>query len=112
MEPENASIEPFQELEIKFYCRTKVSYRDRVFTTSYSLTPNDQEGAINHKKNSNEFKPENIYQYSIMVSSQGDDPIILQLKANAVCPQIKLENDLFKFGDCSVREKQELTFNL
>lgn len=36
----------------------------------------------------------------------------MQLKANAVCPQIKLENDLFKFGDCSVRDKQELTFNL
>ena len=69
MEPENASIEPFQELEVKFYCRTKVSYRDRVFTKSYALTPLDQEGAINQKKNSNEFKPENIYEYSIMLTS-------------------------------------------
>lgn len=47
-----------------------------------------------------------------MLTSEGDDPIILQLKANAICPQVKLENDVFKFGDCSVRESQELTFSL
>jgi hypothetical protein len=97
---------------VRFYCRTKVNYRDRVFTKSFALTPADQEGAINHKKNANEFKPENIYEYSLMLTSEGDDPIILQLKANAVCPQVKLENDLFKFGDCSVRESRELTFTL
>jgi hypothetical protein len=47
-----------------------------------------------------------------MLSSEGDDPIIIQLKANAVCPQVKLENDLFKFGDCSVKDSRELTFTL
>lgn len=47
-----------------------------------------------------------------MLSSEGDDPIIMQLKANAICPQVKLESDLFKFGDCSVRDSRELTFNL
>jgi hypothetical protein len=36
----------------------------------------------------------------------------MQLKANAICPQIKLENDLFQFGDCPVKEKRELTFAL
>lgn len=61
MDPESAVIEAFQELEVKFFCRTKVTYRDRVYTKSYALTPLEQEGAINHKKNSNEFKPENIY---------------------------------------------------
>ena len=106
MEPENAVIEPFQELQVKFYCRTKVNYRDKVYTTSFALTQGEQEGAINHKKNSNEFKPENIYEYSVMLSSEGDDPMIIQLKANAICPQIKLEKDLFKFGDCSVRERR------
>lgn len=30
--------------------------------------------------------------------------MILQLKANAICPLLKLDNDLFKFGDCSVGE--------
>lgn len=38
--------------------------------------------------------------------------MILQLKANAMCPQIKLEKDLFKFGDCSVRDSRELTFTV
>ena len=52
MEPEHAVIEPFQELEIQLLCRTKVDYRDRVYTKSYSLTQADQEGAINQKKNS------------------------------------------------------------
>lgn len=41
-----------------------------------------------------------------MLSSEGDDPMIIQLKANAICPQVKLENDLFKFGDCSVGERR------
>lgn len=47
-----------------------------------------------------------------MLSSDGDDPMIIQLKANAICPQIKLENDLFKFGDCSVKDSRELTFKV
>lgn len=47
-----------------------------------------------------------------MLTSEGDDPIILQLKATAVCPQVKLENDLFKFGDCSVKDSRQLTFTL
>ena len=38
--------------------------------------------------------------------------MILQLKANAICPQVKLENDLFKFGDCSVKDSRELTFKV
>ena len=112
MEPESAVIEPFQELEIKFLCRTKVNYRDRVYTKSYALTEPNEEGAINQKKNSNEFKPENIYEYSVMLSSEGDDPMVIQLKANAICPQIKLEKDLFKFGDCAVRDKREMTFTI
>jgi hypothetical protein len=91
---------------VHFYCKTKVNYRDRVYTKSYALTPIEQDGAINHKKNSNEFKPENIYEYSIMMLSEGDDPIIIQLKANAICPQVKLSTDLFKFGDCQLKEKQ------
>lgn len=44
--------------------------------------------------------------------SEGDDPIIIQLKANAICPQIKLSTDLFKFGDCHVKDQEELTFTL
>jgi hypothetical protein len=47
-----------------------------------------------------------------MLSSEGDDPMIIQLKANAICPQIKLEKDLFKFGDCAVRDTRELTFTV
>lgn len=47
-----------------------------------------------------------------MLTSESDDPIIIQLKANAVCPQVKLESDLFRFGDCSVRDSRELTFTL
>lgn len=47
-----------------------------------------------------------------MLASEGDDPMILQLKANAICPLLKLDNDLFKFGDCSVGETRELTFNI
>ena len=39
-----------------------------------------------------------------MLASEGDDLMILQLKANAICPLLKLDNDLFKFGDCSVGE--------
>ena len=41
-----------------------------------------------------------------MMVSEGDDPIIVQLKANAICPQVKVENDLFKFGDCPVRDSR------
>lgn len=44
--------------------------------------------------------------------SEGDDPIIIQLKANAICPQVKLSTDVFKFGDCQLKDKQELTFTL
>ncbi len=38
--------------------------------------------------------------------------MILQLKANAICPLLKLDNDLFKFGDCPVGETRQLTFNI
>lgn len=30
--------------------------------------------------------------------------MILQLKANAVCPTIKLSESMFKFGDCGSKE--------
>ena len=47
-----------------------------------------------------------------MMLSEGDDPIIIQLKANAICPQVKLSTDLFKFEDCHLKDKQELNFTL
>jgi len=31
--------------------------------------------------------------------------MILQLKANAINPQIKISDQIFKFGDCLVKEK-------
>jgi hypothetical protein len=41
-------------------------------------------------KNSHDFKPESLHEYSVLISVEEDDPIIVQLKANAICPTIKL----------------------
>ena len=35
------------------------------------------------------------------MSVEEDEPMIVQLKANAICPLIKLSDNIFKFGDCS-----------
>lgn len=51
-------------------------------------------------KNNTDFKPETFHEYSVMLSVEEDEPMILQLKANAVCPQIKTSEQVFKFGDC------------
>lgn len=52
-------------------------------------------------KNSPDFKPENIHEYSVLVNVEEDEPMIMQLKANAVCPTIKVSENVFKFGDCN-----------
>lgn len=57
MEPEYGVIEPFGQMEIKFICRSKVNYKDRVFTKTFALTSQEEEAAINSKKNSNDYKP-------------------------------------------------------
>ena len=81
-------------------CKTRINYRDRIFTKNYALTTQSEEAAISQMKNSNDFKPENIYEYSVMLNIEEDEPMILQLKTNAICPQIKVSNNIFKFGDC------------
>jgi len=41
-----------------------------------------------------------------------DEPIIFQLKAVTVCPQIKVQKDLFQFGDCFIKETKQEVFTL
>ncbi len=48
-------------MEIRFICRSKVNYKDRVYTKTFALTSPEEEAAINSKKNSHEFKPENLH---------------------------------------------------
>jgi hypothetical protein len=35
-----------------------------------------------------------------MFEFDDNEPLVLQMKGNTSCPQIKLEKNLFKFGDC------------
>lgn len=35
-------IEPFGQMEIKFICRSKVSYKDRVYTKTFALTSQEE----------------------------------------------------------------------
>ena len=101
MVPDQGVIEPFKEFEVKLICNTRISYKDKIFAKNYALSAADQEGAINSMKNAVDFKPENLHEYSIMMSVEEDEPMIMQLKANAMCPLIKLSDNIFKFGDCS-----------
>ena len=57
---------------MKIICKTRLSYKDRVFTKNYALTGEEQENAINHMKNNTEFKPENIHEYSVMINIEED----------------------------------------
>lgn len=34
--------------------------------------------------------------------------MILQLKANAICPLLKISDNTFKFGDCLLKEHREI----
>ena len=63
-------------------------------------------------KNSTDFKPENHYEYSVMMSIEEDDPMILQLKATTACPQVKVSEHVFKFGDCVCKETRKLEFKV
>ena len=47
-----------------------------------------------------------------MVSVEDDEPMIMQLRANAVCPLVKLSDNTFKFGDCSSKDTRKLEFTL
>lgn len=57
IEPENGEVEAFAEFEIKIICKSKITYKDRIFTKNYALSTQEQEGAINSMKNSHDFKP-------------------------------------------------------
>jgi hypothetical protein len=103
IEPESGEVEPFGEFEVRVVCRSRITYKDRIFTKNFALLSQEEEGPITSMKNSHDFKPETIHEYSALMSIEEDDPIILQLKANAVCPAIKLSESMFKFGDCSLR---------
>ena len=59
-------------------------------------------------KNNTDFKPETFHEYSVMLSVEEDEPMILQLKANAICPQVKVSESTFKFGDCFCKETREI----
>ncbi len=63
-------------------------------------------------KNSADFKPENIHEYSILLNVQEDEPMIVQLKATAVCPTIKLSENTFKFGDGITKSDREIQFSV
>ena len=36
--------------------------------------------------------------------------MVLQLKANAICPQVKVSESTFKFGDCLFKESRAVEF--
>ena len=61
MEPESGIIQAFHEQEITFLCKTKVTYKELIYAQSYALTAWDQEGAIDFKKRSKDFRTENQY---------------------------------------------------
>lgn len=63
-------------------------------------------------KNSPDFKPENIHEYSVLVNVEEDEPMIVQLKANAVCPTIKVSENVFKFGDCNNKQSRQIQFTV
>lgn len=54
-------------MEVNLICRTKISYRDRIYTKNYALTGNE-EGVIQQMKNAAGFKVETLFEYSALVS--------------------------------------------
>lgn len=42
IEPEIGEIDPFAEFEIKIISKSRVNYKDKIFTNNYALTPGDQ----------------------------------------------------------------------
>lgn len=61
MEPQTGVVEAFGQMEVRFICRTKATYKDKIYTKTYALTSTEEEAAINSKKNSPDYKPENLH---------------------------------------------------
>lgn len=47
-----------------------------------------------------------------MFEFDDNEPLVLQMKGNTSCPQIKLEKNLFKFGDCPSHQQTQISFSV
>lgn len=54
------------------------------------------------------------YTYSAIFEFEGEplDPTILHLTGRGICPMLKISKHLLNFGNCSVNEHRELSFEI
>ena len=63
-------------------------------------------------RNAKDFKHEKSYEYTAIVKSDEEKPLLLHLKAIIACPEIKVSKKSLLFGDCILQEikKEEIVF--
>jgi hypothetical protein len=100
-EPASGEVPSFSQIPMKFICKSKITYKEQIYTKNYAITPPGEEVNYQQQKLENEFKPETQHEYSVLFDFFEEEPIILQLKGNTSCPLIKVEKTIFQFGDCA-----------
>ena len=112
-EPAAGEVASFSQIPIRFICKSKITYKEQIYTKNYAITPQGEE--VNYQqsqKMENEFKPDSTHEYSVLFDFFEEEPIILQLKGNTNCPLIKVEKTIFQFGDCASHECRHIGFKV
>lgn len=60
-EPDHGEVKSFSQIKIKLICKSRISYKDQIYTKNYALTPYGEE--INYAESNLEtaFKPSNSH---------------------------------------------------
>lgn len=61
-EPAAGEVKDFSQIPIKFICKSKITYKELIYTKNYAITAPGEEVNYNHsQKLEQDFKPENFH---------------------------------------------------
>ena len=110
-EPDQGEVKSFSQIKVKLICKSRLTYKDQIYTRNYSLTPLGEEIVYPERQRlEEEFQASNSHEYSVLFEFDDNEPLVIQTKGNTHCPLIKLEKNLFQFGDCPSHEERQIAF--
>mmetsp|Transcript_43632 Transcript_43632/g.42147 ORF Transcript_43632/g.42147 Transcript_43632/m.42147 type:complete len:243 (+) Transcript_43632:639-1367(+) len=109
-EPLSGSISPYSQFPVKFICRTKKYEKESGFS-DHAKKPESRQGSAG-APSAKDYNVDPIEEAAVAVINFGvdHDPIMVQMMYRACYPDIKINRQIFQFGECNTHERKD--FNL
>jgi hypothetical protein len=112
--PLSGTVSPYSQIPVKFICRTHKANKTSGFSDHTKRNrPKSQESqsaVVSEEKY--EIKPVEYASVAVMTFDVNHDPLKVQMMARACYPNIKLNRQMFQFGECPTNDRRDFTLTI